>query len=207
MLLQKRLSSGAFNLVMGGIVLYGLLANVLSALLFRPYLQRLDTIGLVFGWLIFFIIGLFCARSKKLWRRILAFHLIVVPFGPMLAAILVGHSGTQVLLAITMTAVITAVILLLSARFPHFFERMGGVLLLSLCMTLVVSVVAWFAGCHLSLLSVVFILIFSLYIGFDWYKAQTCEKTVAHAINFAIDLYLDITNIFLDLLDLIDWLD
>ena len=36
MLLQKRLASGAFNLIMGGIVLYGLLANVLSALLFRP---------------------------------------------------------------------------------------------------------------------------------------------------------------------------
>ena len=207
MLLQKRLSPGAFNLVMGGIVLYGLLANVLSALLFRPYLQRLVTIGFVFGWLVFFIIGLFCARSKKLWLRILAFHLIVVPFGLLLSAVLGVYSGNQVLLAITMTAIITAGMILLSSRFPRFFERLGGVLLLSLCMTLVVSVVAWFMGFHPSLLSVVFVLIFPLYIGYDWYKAQTCEKTVANAIDCAIDLYLDITNIFLDLLDLIDWLD
>ena len=162
---------------------------------------------MVFGWLICFFIGLFCARSKKLWLRILAFHLIVVPFGPMLAAILVGHSGTQVLLAITMTAVITAGMILLSGCFPRFFERLGGALLLPLCMALVASVVAWFMGFHPSLLSVVSISVFSLYIGYDWHKAQTCEKTVANAIDFAIDLYLDITNIFLDLLDLIDWLD
>lgn len=207
MLLQKRLSPGAFNLIMGGVVLYGLLANVLISLLFRPFLQSLDLVGLVVGWLVSFFIGLFCARSQKLWLRILAFHLIVVPFGLLLSAVLGVYSGNQVLLAITMTAIITAGMILLSGCFPRFFERLGGVLLLSLCLTLVVSVVAWFMDFHLSLYSVVFISIFSLYIGYDWYKAQTCEKTLANAIDFAIDLYLDITNIFLDLLDLIDWLD
>ena len=207
MLLQKRLSDSAFNLILGGIVLYGLLANVLTALIFGPLFRSVSSIGLSVGWVVCGIIGIFCGRSEKLWLRVLAFHLIVVPFGPMLAVILGAAGGAQVLLAITLTAIITAGMILLSSRFPDFFSRLGGVLLLSLSLTLVVSIVTFFLDIHLSILSMIFILIFALYIGYDWHKAQTCEKTVANAIEAAIDLYLDIINIFLDLLDLLDWFD
>ena len=205
--LQKQLSAGTFNLVLGGIVLYGLAVNLLTALLLGPLFRNVNPIALCLVWLACAIIGILCTQSRKLWMRVLAFHLIVIPNGPVLSAVLGSFSGNQVLLAIALTAVITAGMILLAARFPHFFARLGTVLLMSLCLTLAVSLVTFFLGIHLSVLSLIFVLIFSLYIGYDWHKAQTCEKTLANAIEAAIDLYLDIINIFLDLLDILDWLD
>lgn len=42
--------------------------------------------------------------------------------------------------------------------------------------------------------------IFSLYIGYDWVKAQMYVKTVDNAVDSALDIYLDIINLFLQLL-------
>ena len=42
--------------------------------------------------------------------------------------------------------------------------------------------------------------IFSLFIGYDWARANTCAKTVKNAIDLSASLYLDIVNLFLRLL-------
>jgi FtsH-binding integral membrane protein len=39
--------------------------------------------------------------------------------------------------------------------------------------------------------------IFSLYIGFDWYRATEVPKTLNNAVSIALDLYLDVVNLFL----------
>jgi FtsH-binding integral membrane protein len=38
--------------------------------------------------------------------------------------------------------------------------------------------------------------------GFDWYRAQAYPKTVDNAIDSAVDLYLDIINLFIRLLEI-----
>ena len=207
MFLQKRLSQGAFNLVLGGVTLYGLLANLLMATLGAPLFARMNSMVLCIGWLLLAIIGILLSLFKKLWTRVLAFHLIVIPFGPALSAVLGGYSGSQVLLAITLTAIITFGMILLAYLFPHFFSRLGGVLLVELLLTLAAYIITAFLGFPPSIFTVIFIVVFSLYIGYDWYKAQHIEKTLENAISAAIDLYLDIINIFTDLLDLADLLD
>jgi len=45
--------------------------------------------------------------------------------------------------------------------------------------------------------------IFTLYIGYDWHKAQMYPKTLDNAVDCALDLYLDIINLLLDLLRII----
>ena len=42
--------------------------------------------------------------------------------------------------------------------------------------------------------------IFSLYIGYDMYRAQRYPKTADNAVDCAVDIYLDIINLFLRLL-------
>jgi len=39
--------------------------------------------------------------------------------------------------------------------------------------------------------------LFSLYIGYDMYRANHVAKTLDNAIDISIDLYLDIVNLFL----------
>ena len=207
MFLQKRLTPGTFNLVLGGVTLYGLLANLLMATLGVPLFAGMNSTALCIGWLLFAIGGIVLSLFKKLWTRVLAFHLIVIPFGPVLSTVLGGYSGSQVLLAITLTAIITFGMIFLAYLFPQFFSRLGGVLLAELLLTLTAYILAAILGFPLSIFTVIFIVIFSLYIGYDWYKAQHMEKTLENAISAAIDLYLDIINIFTDLLDLADLLD
>ena len=42
--------------------------------------------------------------------------------------------------------------------------------------------------------------IFSLYIGFDWSRAQVMSKTLDNAVDAAVQIYLDIINLFIRLL-------
>ena len=43
-------------------------------------------------------------------------------------------------------------------------------------------------------------LLFCGYIGYDWAKAQEKRKTLDNAVDSAVDLYLDIINLFVRLL-------
>jgi len=46
-------------------------------------------------------------------------------------------------------------------------------------------------------------IIFSLYIAYDVYRSQQFPPTIDNAIDSAIDIYLDIINLFLDILEII----
>jgi FtsH-binding integral membrane protein len=48
----------------------------------------------------------------------------------------------------------------------------------------------------------IFIIIFSLYVGYDWAMAQEDEPTFGNAVKHAANLYLDIVNLFLRLLSI-----
>ena len=82
-----------------------------------------------------------------------------------------------------------------------------GRLILSLLLTLAAEIAALLLGYRSPALSWIGVGLFSMYIGYDWHRAQQGTKTVYHAIDCAVDLYLDITNLFLDLLELLDWSD
>ena len=42
--------------------------------------------------------------------------------------------------------------------------------------------------------------IFALYIGYDWVKAQQYVHTLDNAVDSALDIYMDIINLFLRVL-------
>ena len=48
------------------------------------------------------------------------------------------------------------------------------------------------------------VVIFTLYIGYDWARAQAFPKTANNAICSAADIYVDIINLFLLILRLMD---
>ena len=45
--------------------------------------------------------------------------------------------------------------------------------------------------------------LFSLYIGYDVYRSQQFVKTVDNAVDSALDIYLDIANLFIRLLEIL----
>jgi FtsH-binding integral membrane protein len=45
--------------------------------------------------------------------------------------------------------------------------------------------------------------IFSLYIGYDMYRASVIERNIDNAVDVALSLYLDIINLFLEILKIL----
>ena len=45
--------------------------------------------------------------------------------------------------------------------------------------------------------------LFSLYLGYDMYRSQQFPKTVRNAIRSSLDIYLDLANLFLRLLQIL----
>ena len=86
--------------------------------------------------------------------------------------------------------------------YPLLFAKLGRVLFLSLLISLIVQFVTLIFGYAGNIFNWIFVVIFSLYIGYDWYKAQVYPKTLDNAIDSAFDLYLDIINLFLRLLQI-----
>ena len=44
--------------------------------------------------------------------------------------------------------------------------------------------------------------LFSLYLGYDIYRSQQYPKTIKNAVASALDIYLDLANLFIRLLEI-----
>ena len=73
----------------------------------------------------------------------------------------------------------------------------------ALSIGIVVELIAMLLGYRGTFFDWVFVLLFSLYTAYDWVKAQAYPKTFDNAVDSAIDIYLDIINLFLRLLSII----
>ena len=82
---------------------------------------------------------------------------------------------------------------------PSVFETIGRYLFMGLIAVLVGSIIGIFFG-GLNSFAWFGALIFSLYIGYDFYRAQQYTPTLDNAVDCALDIYLDIINLFLRIL-------
>ena len=79
---------------------------------------------------------------------------------------------------------------------------MGTALFVALLVSLVAEIIAVFMGYGGDLFNWIFVVLFSLYIGYDWHRAQMYPKTIDNAIDSALDIYLDVINLFIRLLEI-----
>ncbi|MBR5426129.1 MAG: Bax inhibitor-1 family protein [Clostridiales bacterium] len=212
---ENTISEQKYNLFLGGTVFYGLLVNIIlcavagETMLDWVVQSKSNSIILCVGYLVFAAVGIIIShKSSSPAISFLGYNLLVVPMGlmvsVMVSAYLSAGMGDVVFQAIIITAVTTFAMIVLSCAFPNFFAKIGGIL----CAALIGLIV----GELLSLLifrsrSDIFAwlgaAIFSLYIGYDYWKAQQYPKTVDNAIDSAVDIYLDIINLFIRILQIL----
>jgi FtsH-binding integral membrane protein len=101
-----------------------------------------------------------------------------------------------------MTALVTAVMGATGLMFPNFYRSIGGALFGALLALVVVSFARSFIPAiqGVGIIDYISAGIFSLYIGYDMYRASEIPATLDNAVDVAVSLYLDILNLFLDLL-------
>lgn len=198
--LTDTLSVGAYNAILMGLVLYGLLVNAAMVTFLSPVLYGIDYVPFLIGYLVCVIAGTFCAASAKPGMSFLGYNLIVLPIGVMLCQVVPAYGAQLVQQAILLTGAITLTMLVLAYFFPHWFAGIGRTLAISLGAGLVLSLGSWLLGFSDSFLVWGFAIIFTLYIGYDLTRSQVYPKTLDNAIDSALDIYLDIINLFLRIL-------
>ena len=200
-------SDRTYNLYLGGVVAYGLLMNVLICSKLTGFALSLNPIFLFVGYLICVIAGSYIsAKSNDPLISFLGYNLVVVPVGLVVSTAVYYYGGLSslvVLQAITYTAGITVVMICLSILKPEFFSKLGGLLFSGIIGLIVVELVLLLFRVQQSFTALFGAVLFSLYIGYDYWKAQQYPKTIDNAVDSALDIYLDIINLFLRLLSLL----
>lgn len=147
--------------------------------------------------------GFIAIKSDNPIISFFGYNLMVIPYGIILGPLLQHYSPDSVKNALLMTGAITFFMGFMGTCFPSLFQNLGGPLFIALLGLLAVRIIQMFVPELQNLRFVDYISagIFSLYIGYDMYRASSVAKTLDNAVDIAVDLYLDIVNIFLSLLD------
>ena len=105
--------------------------------------------------------------------------------------------------AFIITMLTTATMSAISFAKPEWFEKLGGVLISSLLGLVISEIVLLIMGSDQVITAWIGAVLFSLYIGYDLHRAQAFPKTLDNAVDSALDIYLDIINLFIRLLSIL----
>lgn len=198
-----KISDRAFYFILGIVTLWGLggtagAANYVAKIEYHPGTVEFIILGLVIP-----IVGIVMAgKSDNPLISFIGYNMVTIPFGIILGPVLNQFSPDVIQNVALMTAGVTVIMICFSLMFPAFFSKIGGVLFVCLIGLLGVYILQMFIPGLRSFTIIDWIAagIFSLYIGFDWWRATSVPRTLDNAVDVALSLYLDIVNLFLTLL-------
>ena len=198
------LSHSGYNALIGLILLYGFGVNVILVNTCAELVASIQPLALIIGYLVLCFTGI--AISRKSNNPIISFvgyNLVVVPIGLVLSVALQGISETLVFNALITTAGVVLLMLVASTVYPKVFLSLGRALGITLLIVIIVELILALTGTTTpTFLDVIVALLFCLYIGYDWAKAQDQDFTTDNAVDACVGLYLDIINLFLRILSL-----
>ena len=203
------ISERAFNLIIGGMLLWGFLLNYLTVALLAPQVMRMvygmnPLIFLVLYFVLVLIGNVMVVKGGPALSFV-GYTLIAAPIGMVLCLSLQGVPVDIVKTAALLTSIVTLSFMIAATLFPGFFLRLGRVLMFALIAMLVGELISVLilhsTGMIYTWLGVG---IFSLYIGYDWARANACAPTLGNAIAVSAALYLDIVNLFLRILRILN---
>ena len=193
-----------YNLIMGGVVIYGLVVNLI---LCKSVPNVYDYINPILFLVLYLALALggtvISARSSNPIVSFIGYNMVVVPSGLVVSMAVDVYGGMDseiVSQAFLYTLCITGIMIAASMLWPSVFETVGRYLIFGLIAVLIGSVIGLFFSGGFTMISWLGALVFSVYIGYDFYRAQQYTPTLDNAIDCALDIYLDIINLFLKLL-------
>ena len=201
------ISERAYNAVMLGVLLWGLLVNVLLCFTVGDVYQYIQPLPFLIIYIVCAIAGILIAgKSHKPIVSFLGYNLVVVPFGLVISTMVAEYGGAGSRLvadAFMYTLFISLGMAGAALAFPNLFAKLGGALLGTLFGLILCEVLLLIFRVNQNVMDWIAAGLFSLYIGYDVYRSQQFAKTLDNAVDCALDIYLDIANLFLRLLRLL----
>ena len=194
---SDEISASLYNFIIGAVLLWGFF---LTAVI-QKQCQDIQLGGaVIIGYLVSSFVGLMLSRSKNALLSLLGYHFVVVPTGVLLGPFVNRLSPEVLNNTLFLTGGVTLAMMGAATVFPGLFLKMGRALFFSLIALIVVGLVQRFFYPHgYTLVDYCAAGIFSLYIAYDYARAQSIPKTMDNAVDVCIALYLDIINLFIRL--------
>lgn len=201
--LDDTISDKKYNAIIGAVLFYGFALNVVLINAFGNVVSTLNPILFLIGYLVCVFIGCSMVSSPDPIKSFAGYNLIAVPVGLAISPLVTSVAPDLVFKAMLITGLVTLVMMCVSTLYPAIFKRLGSGMLSVLLVMILVELVLALCGMSLAIIDYIVIGIFAIYIGFDWVKANEYSKTVDNAVDSAVDLYLDIINVFIRVLSIL----
>lgn len=198
------ISDSMYNLTIGLTIALGFAIDFVMAFFFGRQIMSIPYIAVIIAYFVLTLGGAFIVhRSSSAFVSGLAFMVMAVGMGLLLTFFLNAYELSSVYLAFGITCGITVVMTILGTIFPAFFLSIGKTLGITLIIVIIAEVACLFLfPGALRALDYGVIILFCGYIGYDWARAQRYAKTLDNAVDSAADMYLDIVNIFIRILEI-----
>ena len=201
------ISDRAYNGTIVIVLLWGLLVNYLLCRFVGTAIFTVNPIALLIGYLVLVIAGIvISAKSQNPLISFLGYNMVVVPFGLIITLIVETYGGISSVVvtnAFLYTLLITSAMMACVLIAPGFFSKLGGALFGVLIGLIVCEVVLLLLGVKQIVTDWIAAGLFSLYIGYDIYRSQQFPKTLDNAVDSALDIYMDIANLFIRILSIL----
>lgn len=202
----RELPETTYNLAIGGLLLYGFAVNALICFFFQDFAYYVSGSGLLVflvAYIVCVVLSVVLSSSPNALVNFIGYNLLVLPIGLLLSLSVTGLSMQTIQSALLGTGVFVVLMIAASYVRPDFFLSMGSTLGISLIVTVIAELVLLLLGFATGWIDYLVVAIFSLYLGFDWARANSCAPTARNAVLSATQIYLDIINIFVRLLSII----
>lgn len=202
----RELPETTYNLAIGGLLLYGFVVNALICFFFQDFAYYVSGSGLLVflvAYIVCVVLSVVLSSSPNALVNFIGYNLLVLPIGLLLSLSIAGLSMQTIQSALLGTGVFVVLMIAASYVRPDFFLSMGSTLGISLIVTVIAELVLLLLGFATGWIDYLVVAIFSLYLGFDWARANSCAPTARNAVLSATQIYLDIINIFVRLLSII----
>ena len=204
---EEEISARSYNASIGGVLLYGILVNIGICYAVKDALLYVNPFVVFIGYAACCLCGiLISSKSKSAVVSFLGYNLVVVPLGLVISGAVYLYAQADpsiVIQAFVITLLITGFMVAFSVYKPDLFEKIGGVLLGCLGGLIIAELILLIF--HVNQVATAWIgaVLFSFYIGYDFHKAQAYPKTLDNAVDSALDIYLDVINLFLRILQIL----
>lgn len=201
----KILTNRTYNLLFGFVILYGLILNYLLCTYGLELAMTIKPMILIVSYISFGVLGSTLAiLSKKATISFIGYNLLVIPAGLVLSLALQEYGGIDSIIvkqSFLYTSSVIMVMITLGVIFPKLFEKLERILFISFMGLFITYIIIIIFHIDNIIISWIASIIYSLYIGYDIYKSQQINKTAVNAVDCAINVYVDIIVLFLNILD------
>ena len=200
--MYRELSNKQYNITIGLILLWGFAVNAIMCTVFPNIFSAWNPTTVLIGYFIAAILGICMSTfSNNPIISFAGYNLVVLPIGVVLSISLQDYYLSSIIQAFILTTLITILMIIVSTIKPEIFESIGTTLFICLSGVVIIEFMMILLGIGKpQWWDWIVALLFCGYIGYDWSKAQEKQKTLDNAVDSAVDLYLDIINLFVRLL-------